>query len=794
MLFIQSNISSREIKSHVQKNILCVVNTQSENETQVKISQKTVLAEDPAIKTIRLVFSASLLGFIPFSSLSFAAENETVNGLLETQSEVAQLPSIKMTAQEDGQRQLLYLNQISHVGSGLKLTAKETPATVETYTQEQMQQKGLRTVKDAFANITGAIVGNVPGNPAVLSMRGFSDSAVSVLQDGIRISDSTMMMRDLDSWKYEKIEVLKGPASVLYGLGSLGGTVNMITRKPSLDGDETDGMLSYGSFNTVRAAISTNQKLDESTALLLQASYSDSDSLYDIDHQDTKKVSVGSGLLYQPNDDLSMLFSVDHDYDKADSTYQGSPLLPASVAKRPGNILKSADGLVLDKSLRHINYNPEGAYSSSESTTVNWKTDYKLTPNWTLNNVMTYFKATRDFFEAPDQNYDKDLKLFKRNVERITHNHEFWSNRLSLSNDVNLFGKYRNRLSIGTEYNHTNLTSLRQFADFTDVDPFAPDVGIMPSGGDPIWGKDNEGSSNSVHKSKVDTIAVFAEDAFNLTPDWLIVGGARFEHLDAKRDVINLHNNNTEKFNPTFNPVSWRLGTIYNINPDIQIYGQYSTAVTPVNSLLLISSDDSDFKLSKGKSAELGFKTSLFGGKTDVIGSIYWIELNDILTQDPKNTLLTVQGGSQTSRGAELTASTMITPQLRADLGLAWVDAKYHGLIEDNGADRSGNRPVNVPKHVANASVNYKFNSVPVSLTAYGKYVGGFYTDTANSYFVKGHATLDASISYALKNMTFTLWGRNLSNEYYGEYSGYSPTQIFIGAPRSVELAMTFKY
>lgn len=787
MQFIQSNISKIGTRKRVQRN--SYLSQQCFEKTA--IAQQTALASNPAIQAKGLILTASLFGLMAIPAYSFAAENEAAT---QSTDQPTELPKMQVTAQAESAEQGLHLNQVNRVGSSLNLKANETPATVETYTQEQMQQKGLRTVKDAFSNITGAIVGNVPGNPAVLSMRGFTGSANSVLIDGVRIAESTMMMRDLDSWKYEKIEVLKGPASVLYGLGSLGGTVNMITRKPSLEHAETDGMLSYGSFNTVRAALSTNKPVNDSTAVLFHASYSDSDSLYDIDDQDTKKVSVGTGLLYQPNDALSMLFTLDHDYDKQDSTYQGSPVLPANVAKNPSSILKSKDPehSVLDKSIRHRNYNPDGAYSSSESTTLNWTTDYKLGSGWTLNNVLSYFKANRDFFEAPNQTYNAETGKFDRDIERITHDHEFWSNRLSLSNDSNLFGKYRNRFSLGAEYNHTDLTSLRQFASFGSIDPFSPQgqVGQMPSTSSSIW--DSPGG-NSIYKSKLATTSIFAEDAFNLTPDWLLVGGVRFDHIDAERNVIDLYAQTQSKFNPTFNPVSWRVGSIYNITPDVQVYGQYSTAITPVSSLLLISSSRADFKLSEGKSAETGFKASLFDGKTDVIGSIYWIELNDILTRDPQNTSLTVQGGSQTSRGAELTASTQLTSQLRADLGLAWVDAKYHDLLEPGG-DRTGNRPVNVPKKVANASINYKFNAVPVSLTAYGKYVDGFYTDTANTYYVKGHTTLDASISYELKNMTFTLWGRNLSNEYYGEYSGYSPTQIFIGAPRSVELAMTFKY
>ncbi|MNC32893.1 Ferrichrome-iron receptor precursor [compost metagenome] len=180
----------------------------------------------------------------------------------------------------------------------------------------------------------------------------------------------------------------------------------------------------------------------------------------------------------------------------------------------------------------------------------------------------------------------------------------------------------------------------------------------------------------------------------------------------------------------------------------------------------MISTANGSFDLSKGKSAELGFKSSVLDGKLDMIGSVYWIELNDILTRDPNNINLTVQGGQQVSKGAEFTASAVITPQLKASLGLAWVDAEYKKLIEAGGANRSGNQPINVPEKVADASLSYQFSILPITLSGFAKYASGFYTDTANTYFVDGHTTYDASLAYDLKNMTFTLWGRNLTDEF----------------------------
>lgn len=705
----------------------------------------------------------------------------------EDQYSNAILPKITTTAQDTQESDPLLLNQVNSTASRLKLSARETPASVQTITQKQLQENGVRTVKEAFGSITGATVGNVPGNPAVLTLRGFSGNTNTVLQDGVRLGASTFTTRDLDVWKYEKVEVLKGPASVLYGEGALGGTVNLVTRKPTLERTSVEGLLSSGSFSTARAALDANAPISADVAIRGGVSYLTSGSLNDIDRNQSRKIGLYSGLLYQPNDALSMLIAINYDDDKDNSSYQGSPVLPTSAARQPSQILDNPYGVVIDKATRYKNYNPEGAHLSAGTTNISWQTDYVLNPEWSISNIATFYHADREFFLAPEQTYTRS-GLFNRTVERWDHDHTVWSNRLSASYDSLVADRFRQRFSLGTEYSHTHFESARPSGNLSAVDPFDPVVGSMPGADWSGW------TSNFDFTTRINNWALFAENAINLNPKWLVVGGVRYETLDVDRESKNQITSTSQFFSPSFRPFSWRLGSVYDINDHVQVYGQYSTAVTPVSSLLVISTANGEFNLSKGKSAEIGFKSSSFDQKLALIGSIYHIELDDILTRDPNNVNLTVQGGKQKSKGAEITASYAITPQLRSNLGASWVDAQYKKLIESGGADRSGNRPINVPDRVINASMLYTFKSQPITLGGFVKHASGFYTDTANTYFVKGHTTYDASLSYALKNITLTLWGRNLTNEFYGEYSGYSSTQIYIGAPRSVELAMTFKY
>ncbi len=162
------------------------------------------------------------LGFTFLVSGLFGTTTFASDDLQQT----VQLPILVIEARKDLNTASLHLKQVNTTESRLGLTSQEMPATVQIITQKEMQKKGLRTVKEAFGNVTGATVGNVPGIPAVLTMRGFSGNMNTVLQDDVRIGTSTFVTRDLDVWKYEKIEVLKGLSSVLFGEKALGGAVH----------------------------------------------------------------------------------------------------------------------------------------------------------------------------------------------------------------------------------------------------------------------------------------------------------------------------------------------------------------------------------------------------------------------------------------------------------------------------------------------------------------------------------------------------------------------------------------
>jgi iron complex outermembrane receptor protein len=312
--------------------------------------------------------------------------------------------------------------------------------------------------------------------------------SVSILQDGVRVSTSTVVQRDTNVWHLDRIEVIKGPASVLFGEGALGGVINKVTRKPQFDGNHMDSLLSIGSFDTLTAAAGVNYQLSDKVALRADASMMRSDSLYDVDDNRTRSTGLTASLLFRPSDTLSVLVAVDHYKDRYDSSYQGLPLVPAAYARDPSDALSSAAGLVLDKALRHENYNPRGAWSGADDTTLRSRIDWNIGNGWSIGTDLSWYRADRAFLLSDTQTFAAPTAAFPngrfvRTVQRFTHDHHFWNIRSALAHD-GAIGAMRNRMTLGVEYNRTDFASLRQSSPsnaVAAVDPSTPVVGTFPT-------------------------------------------------------------------------------------------------------------------------------------------------------------------------------------------------------------------------------------------------------------------------------------------------------------------------
>lgn len=669
--------------------------------------------------------------------------------------------------------------------SRLGLSGRETPAAMATLTQEQIQARGLRTSIEALNAAPGVLAGPLPSSPGTASMRGFSGGAIALLYDGVRQSAAPLVTRDFDSWSFERIEVLKGPASVLYGEGALAGAINLVPKRPDFDGRAFSGLAGVGSFGSRRYAVDVNEPLGERVALRAIASHRSGEGY--VDGTASAATSATVAARWRSSDAVEVDIALDHFEDDYDTAYWGTPLIAPALAREPASLVRSADGRVLDRSLRRRNYNVDNGLQDSRGDWLRTRVGWQIGDGLRFSNEFSYYDAQRRWWNSETYAFNARSGRLDRGITRIEHDQRFWVERATLSSDRQWGGR-RNRAAAGVEISNGDFAVMRRFGTAAPVDPFAPQRGAA---GFADTAANFPGAGNRVDfDSRTRVYSLFAEDAFNLSERWLLLAGLRYDRIELERRIDDRNTGARTRFERAYEPLSWRLGTVYDLAPATQLYAQYSTAVAPVGSLPLLSLANSRFELTHGRSAEAGIKSSVWGGRVDLGASAYWIEQDDIVTRDPRNANLAVQGGTQSSRGVELTATAALTRALRIDASVAALEARFDKLREAGGADRAGNVPPNAPERLAQLHASYRFDALPLTVGAGARYVGPWYSDNANRMRVVGRTVWDASVAYRLRFGEIALHGRNLGDALYADWTGGAADQFVLGAPRSAELTL----
>lgn len=678
------------------------------------------------------------------------------------------------------------------VASRLDLSLKQTPASVEVIDRAALEMRGARSLDEALRGAVGINQGGNASSPSQTSTRGFTSGFVSYLHDGSRIAVPTMSARTQDTWNYERVEVLKGPASVMYGDGAIGGAINFVTRQPDRSGPSGEAMLSYGSFDTWRAGIDINRPLGQASALRLDYSRQQSGGYVERSgaHYDQLNLAFTSALSHDVKLDLSL--DLLHDDVKA---YQGTPLVPRAFAGEPDGAVSDSAGRVIDRRLARKNYNVDDAAMRADSAWTRARLAWQIAPDWKLAGELSYYTADREWRNAESYVYSAPRQL-TRDLSGVTHDHQVAGSRLDLSYGADV-GGMKNRFAIGAEYNKTRFSTARDFSNGSAAANAALTVDIM----DPAYGSYAALTANPVlyagagnhtrFRTTIPTLSLYAEDALWITPKWTLVAGLRQDRVKLERHNDDLNTGARTAYSQQYDPRSMRIGVVYALNRDTSLYAQRSSAAAPVGSgnLLLLNAASAAFELSKGRQTEIGVKQTLVAGKLDYTLALYKIALDNILSRDAAVATLTVNSGRQSSRGVELAASWRPARQLSVNANAALVDAQFDHLIEAGSVSRAGKRPPNVARKTANLWLDYRFDALPLRAGAAFNHTGERFTNNANSIAMNAFTTADVYATWQLAAGALTLRVRNAGDKLYAGWSGANPnSQVILGAPRSADI------
>lgn len=699
-----------------------------------------------------------------FSRMAGATVVATLLGTTAAVAEDSELDEVVVT----GRRVSLELQAPSSTASRLGLTILETPASVNVLPGELIRERGDMFVQDAVSRVVGVVDQSSSGNGGTsVSARGFTGvNSVMRLYDGLQmfVAAGTMTF-PYDTWTVDRIEVLGGPSSVLYGTGAIGGVVNVIPKRPNSDRFEHAYRVTAGSADTYRAAVDSTGPLSESIAYRVSASGQQSDGW--ADRADSSGWAVSASVQFDLTDTLRLTLSEDYG-DQKPATNTALPIINGRF----------------DRSMREINYNVLDAENQYKDSWTQAKLEWAPTDNFSVRSTAYRLAADRRWFGAGSVTYRPATRLVERaGGSDLSHDLDQYGNATTAVLRSTVFG-HENTVSIGFDYNKLSFEHVYWISQATRMlDPYQPDVGrfsYLP------------GAYSYRNLFHAEQYSVFAEDSFELTSKLSIAAGVRMDRYEVDR-YERLTRIGSEA---TFDPFSWRVGLLYAFTPTFTTYASYSTATDPAGSVGNMTAAAQRMRLMSGEQIEVGAKQSFADGRGEWTAALYRIVKNDLQVPVPDEPGVTQQVGQQSSQGVELSGAFNFGHGVRVEANATMLDAQFEDFAETVGnayVSRNGNTPTNIPEEMANLWLTWNF--LPGWEVRSGvRYVGEQYADNANSRTVDSYTVVDGGLRWAMKpKTTLDLRVYNATDLYYAP-RGSSATSQRPAPPRSVELSWTMGF
>ncbi len=674
---------------------------------------------------------------------------------------------VEITGRNDRPADSLPLYQPAAAGSRLGLTPLETPASIDVIGKDLMRERGDRTTQEALENAAGVATGQCFGLTC-FSMRGFSNNlSMPFLFDGLRYPGLAFSPRG--TFVFDRIEVIKGPSSVLHGLGSVGGAINFVT-KPADGKAERELFLAYDRWQTKNIGLGVGGGAADGLAYRLDVNVMDGDkgSAGWVDRSSYRYRHAAAEVAWRIDPRLKLTLSAQALTDGGD-WYFGTPLVAGKI----------------DERVRFNNYNVSDNGLDKRAHWLRANVEYALAPGWTLRNETYHNDERRSYQNAEVYNFVPATgRVALSDFLHIVHDQDLIGNRTDLTTEHAL-GGMRNRLIVGLDWS-------RNKHQRTNNSPYSTGP-VSVDFLDPVPVAFSTASAFSPQRrTVVEQQALFLEDLLNLTDKAKLSLSYRHDRIDLSS--FDLRGNTS--FDKAWSANSWRIGALYDLTTSLTAYAQASRAFEPPAQVVTLTAAQRNFNLTRARQAEVGLKGALPGGRGEFTLAYFDIVRNDILTRDPSAPTQTIQIGQQSSRGVEFDMAWRPVAGWSFGANGTWLKARYDRFIENVGGvatSRAGNLPPDTPERVGNLFVTWR----PISdlrLSGSVRRVGARTTNNANTLVMPAYTTVDFGAGYRLPQGELALKLRNLTDKVYATRSYGTGDQVLLGEPRAFEISYAVRF
>jgi len=633
----------------------------------------------------------------------------------------------------------------------------ETPQSISVITRDRIRDQGSLTIQDALRYVSG-----MRGEAYGIDSRG--DSALvrgtspGIFLDGLQKGVGYYNNTRTDPFTLERIEVLKGPSSMLYGQSPVGGLLNLVSKRPQAE-QRSELQLQYGTFDRKQIAFDSTGPLDDEGTLLYRVIAIQRDSDTQVDHVKDNRLLFMPSLTWRPNEQFEWTLMANVQKDDSGTT---SSFLP-----HRGTVLSAPYGkIVSDRFVSEPGFDEYDTEQKALTSQMSWRLD----DTWTLRQNLRWQKSKVSYqtmygypfgLNPDDRTINRVYSVSKPDVTIWTADHQAES-RFDT-------GALQHTLLVGVDYQHSVTDEKSAFDVATPLDVYAPVYGSF----DP-----SVVSLTDVPQQRTSQKGLYVQDQIRYQK-WLMTLGLRKDWADTR-----VEDGERQKDDA----VTGRIGLTYLFDNGVAPYISYSESFSPI--IGLNADTQQSYKPLEGEQWELGVKYQPPGSNTLLTAAVF-----DLREQNRQIFGVTPRGDRQAGetqvKGVELEGLVEVTPEWNLIATYTYLDSE----VVKGEEGEQGNRIASVPEHMASLWSQHRFSIAGIpgfSAGAGVRYVGASW-DGTDSLKTPSTTLFDAMLGYAYQDWAFTLNATNLEDETYYT-TCLSRGDCFTGNRRTVVATASYSF
>ena len=669
-----------------------------------------------------------------------------------------------------------YLATRTAAGTKTDTSLLEAPRSISVATRQQMDDRAVQNLDDAVRYMPGIVASSYGSDTRAdwLRVRGFEPTQ---FLDGLPLPKGVYANPKMETWNLDRIALLRGPASSVYGQTPPGGLLDMVSRRPSEEAS-SEVQVQYGSDNHRQINFASTGKIDAEGQFLYGFSGVVRDSDTQIDDVPDKRYNIAPSLTWNIDPDTKLTLLSQFTRDDTGITSQFLPIQGTKIDMPFGDISHS-------KNLG----DPEWEYYDRTYYALGYAFEHRLNDVWQFRQNLRYTKSDLSFQAITVGSYPFTEVDDAGNVGRTTTSSDEDISQFAVDNNFQAdfdTGEIRHTVLLGLDHQRTN-------TNYTSIFGSAPPINVNdPAHGLPIT-RPPRSSAFYDYNQKTYQTGLYVQDQMALD-QWRLTLGGREDWVHTgtryfnKNDVTNTDRN--KKF-------SGNAALSYVFDNGFVPYLSYAESFQPASNAS--TSPDDSFKPTEGKQWELGIKYQPPGTNTLLSAAVYDLTQKNVdVTTNVGGVNITSQTGEVKVKGLELEAVSDVTENLKVIAAYTLAKSEVQEGIY------KGNRLQLMPNQQASLWTDYTWHSGVLDgfgVGAGARYTGNTYGDQANTWLGKADAytVFDAAVHFDLGRLDNSLKGAsvalNATNVFDKDYiSTCDSFYCYYGDERSVVASATYKW